>query len=85
MYLGTCILVISHELFRASISMEVRPDDLFRYSHELEWIYLCGMFALIFIVGILIFLFINALLEEETTGDRKEEEKREEYDRRNRK
>ena len=80
MYLGILIMNISHELFEAYIlGKEIKPDDLFRYSQELHLIFLCGMFTLTFIVGMVIFLFINALLEEETTGDRKEEEKIEPY------
>ena len=68
-YIATLIWNISFELIRAYEC----PDDLFRYSSELEMIGFGMAFGVTFIFGILIFLFINALLEEEK---RQEIEKR---------
>jgi hypothetical protein len=80
LYLGKLILDISNELFRAYIAgTEVSPDDLFRYAWELDWVYLCGIFALTFIPVTVLFLFFNALLEEERIGDRGGDEKIEPY------
>ena len=74
-YIATLIWNISFELIRAYES----PDDLFRYSSELEMIGFVLAFGGPFIFAIVLFLFIEALLEEETVGDRKGEEKIEPY------
>ena len=73
-YLATLIWDIAFGLMR----IEASPDDLFDYSLELQMIGLVMASGVTFIFGIVIFLFVNALLEEETM-DRKEEEKIEPY------
>lgn len=74
-YIATLIWDISFELIRAYES----PDDLCRYSSELEMIGFVMAFGGPFIFAIVLFLFFNALFEEETIEDRKGEEKIEPY------
>ena len=73
-YLATLIWDIAFGLMR----IEASPDDLFRYSSDLQMIGFVMAFGVTFIFGIVIFLFVNALLEEETI-DINEEEKIDPY------